>query len=290
MWMTLTLIAAGLCAAGVVAGLLSALTARIQQPRAAANVPVWIRLLWPGAHAVLPLTTRLTPPRLHHTATRALTQAGYADRLDAAHWLALHTVLAGWVAAIAALAGALLGSSLPTLCLSAAAAAIIAVLWPALWLRDQRHARRAAIARDLPFVLDMTTLCVEAGLSLPGALQQAATRGPAGPLRDELALALSEIRTGIPRMQALRAMVERAPVPGLRALINALAQADALGMAIAPVLRAQADMLRSQYFLRAERLALQAPVKMLLPLVLCIFPCTFLVIGFPILAKLLAYV
>jgi len=292
MWTMITTLATGLCVAGLVAVSLTILATLVKRPGAPAalTLPVWIRLLWPSGHAAIPLTARLAPPRLCQHAARALSQAGYADRLDAPHWLALHTALAVWMAVITALAGGLLGASLTTLCASVVAAAAAGALWPSLWLRERIDARRASMARDLPFVLDAATLCLEAGLNLPGALQQAAARGPAGPLRDELSLALAQIRAGHARMQALRAMAERVAVPGLRAVVAALAQADALGMAIAPVLRAQADGLRSKRFLRAERLAQQAPVKMLLPLVVCIFPCTFLVIGFPILVRLLAYV
>jgi len=292
MWATVTTLASGLCVAGLVAASLTVLAALAKRPgtNTVLNLPVWMRWLWTSAHAAAALTARITPPRLCKHAARALSQAGYADRLDVSHWLALHTALAVWMAVIAALAGGLFGASLTTLCSSVVSAGVAGALWPSLWLRERIHSRRASMTRDLPFVLDMATLCVEAGLNLPGALQQAAARGPAGPLRDELSLALAQIRAGNARMQALRAMAERVSVPGLRAVVAALAQADALGMAVAPVLRAQADALRSSRFLHAERLAQQAPVKMLLPLVVCIFPCTFLVIGFPILVRLLAYV
>jgi len=71
--------------------------------------------------------------------------------------------------------------------------------------------------------------------------------------------------------------------------VTALAQADQLGMSLGPLLRAQAEQRRGERFLRAEKLALEAPVKMLFPMVFCIFPCTFLIIGFPIVVKLLAF-
>ena len=90
-------------------------------------------------------------------------------------------------------------------------------------------------------------------------------------------------------MQALRDMAGRTGVSALKAVVASLAQADSLGMSVGPVLRAQAESLRNQRFLRAEKQALEAPVKMLFPLIACIFPCTFLVIGFPILIKLMAY-
>jgi len=295
MWTTVNTVATGLCALALVILLASVLmtwaqnVCRNTQSAWFADLPIWMRWLWPWAQTVLALVMRIAPPRLHRHAARALVQAGYGERLDVAYWLALHAALAGWLVVFAALAAWSLAMSLPMLLISVVLAGGVGVLWPSLWLYEQIRRRRARIVRDLPFVLDLATLCVEAGLNLPGALQQAVTRGPAGPLRDELALVLAEIRAGSTRMQALRALAERLAVPGLRSVVAALAQADALGMGIAPVLRAQAEALRSKRFLQAERLALQAPVKMLLPLVVCIFPCTFLVIGFPILVRLLAY-
>lgn len=164
---------------------------------------------------------------------------------------------------------------------------LMAMWWPYFWLRDLGLQRQRAMLREFPFLLDMTTLCVEAGLNLQGALQQAALHGPDGPLRAELRRALADMRAGAQRMQALSDLATRTELPAIRSLVTALAQADQLGMSLGPLLRAQSQQRRSERFLRAEKLALEAPVKMLFPMVLCIFPCTFLVIGFPIVIKLM---
>jgi len=166
-------------------------------------------------------------------------------------------------------------------------AALAGFGWPLYWLREQGAARQRHMLRELPFLLDMTTLCVEAGLNLQGALQQAAHHGPVGPLRQELRHALADMRTGMPRLEAMHRMAARTGLPALRQLATSLGQADQLGMSLGPLLRAQAEQRRSERFLRAEKLALEAPVKMLFPMVFCIFPCTFLIIGFPVAAKLL---
>lgn len=164
---------------------------------------------------------------------------------------------------------------------------LISMWWPYWWLRDLSLQRQRAMLREFPFLLDMTTLCVEAGLNLQGALQQAALHGPVGPLRAELRRALADMRAGVQRIKALSDLATRTDLPAIRSLVTALAQADQLGMSLGPLLRAQSQQRRSERFLRAEKLALEAPVKMLFPLVLCIFPCTFLVIGFPIAIKLM---
>lgn len=159
--------------------------------------------------------------------------------------------------------------------------------WPRLWLHDMGKRRQNLMLREFPFLLDMTTLCVEAGLNLQGALQQAAHHGPEGPLRSELRHALADMRAGMPRLQALDELAERTGLAAVRSLVTALTQADQLGMSLGPLLRSQSDQRRTERFLRAEKLALEAPVKMLFPMVLCIFPCTFLVIGFPIAIKIM---
>lgn len=148
--------------------------------------------------------------------------------------------------------------------------------------------RQLAMLRAFPFLLDMTTLCVEAGLNLQGALLQAAAHGPKGGLHDELSRALSDMRAGVPRLSALKLFALRTGLPEVSQWVMAMEQADQLGMSLGPILRAQSEQRRNERFLRAEKLALEAPVKMLFPMVTCIFPCTFLVIAFPIAIKLLA--
>jgi len=165
--------------------------------------------------------------------------------------------------------------------------AVVAV-W-LLWhhIRALAARRRQAMLREFPFLLDLMTLCVEAGLNLHGALRQAAQHGPSGPLRQELRLALNAMRAGHPRHQALMEMAARCDLPVLALWVAAVQQADRLGMSLGPLLRAQAAQQRSDRFLRAETLAMQAPVRLLFPLVTCMFPCAFLVIGFPIATLLL---
>jgi tight adherence protein C len=165
------------------------------------------------------------------------------------------------------------------------AAATAGCLLPYLWLRDRIAARRRAVLRELPFTLDIVTLCVEGGLTLPNAFQQAVAKGPPGALRDELARVLRDLRAGKGREQALRSLATRLDYAATTQLVSGLIQAESLGMNLGPILRAQAEQRRVERFARAEKLAMEAPVKMLLPLIACIFPCTFLILGFPIAMK-----
>lgn len=168
------------------------------------------------------------------------------------------------------------------------ALALLGYLFPQMWLSDCIKNRKRQLLKSLPFFLDVITLCVEAGLNLQGAIMQAVEKGPKGVMRDELQKVLRDIRAGKQRAESLRAMANRLAEPSISGLVGSLIQAESLGMNLGPVLRAQADQRRSERFLRAEKLAMQAPVKMLFPLIAFIFPCTFIVIGFPIVMKFMA--
>lgn len=154
-----------------------------------------------------------------------------------------------------------------------------------IWLRDRVALRKRELHKALPFYLDLITLCVEAGLNLQGALNQAAQKGPKGTLCEEIKRVLRDVRNGKARAEALRAMSERLQEPAVTNFVTALIQAERMGMNLGPVLRAQADQRRSERFLRAEKLAMEAPVKLLFPLIAFIFPCTFIVLFFPIVVQ-----
>ncbi|HLO94146.1 MAG TPA: type II secretion system F family protein [Burkholderiaceae bacterium] len=157
--------------------------------------------------------------------------------------------------------------------------------FPAIWLRDRIQLRKRDTLKTLPFMLDIITLCVEAGLNLTGAFGQAVAKGPAGPLRDEFSRVLRDVRAGRPRIDALRTMADRMNEPSITNLVSALIQAERMGMNLGPILRAQSEQRRNERFARAEKLAMEAPVKLLFPLIAFIFPCTFVVLGFPIAMK-----
>jgi len=168
---------------------------------------------------------------------------------------------------------------------ASAIGALCGYYYPSIWLRDRLTQRRKELLRSLPFYLDVITLCVEAGLNMQGAMNQAVAKGPKGVLRDELQRVLRDIRAGKGRADSLRAMAERLNESPVTSFTTAVIQAESMGMNLGPILRAQADQRRSERFLRAEKLAMEAPVKMLFPLIAFIFPCTFIVLFFPIVMK-----
>jgi tight adherence protein C len=165
---------------------------------------------------------------------------------------------------------------------AAGAGALFGGAYCGMWLKDRIAFRKRQLQKSLPFVLDLITLCVEAGLNLQGAFNQAVDKGPHGVLRDEIQRVLRDVRNGKARSEALRSMSERLQEPSVMNFVTAMIQAERIGMNLGPALRAQADQRRSERFLRAEKLAMEAPVKLLFPLIAFIFPCTFVVLFFPI--------
>lgn len=163
--------------------------------------------------------------------------------------------------------------------------ALFGWLYPGIWLRDTIQNRRRELLKSLPFYLDIITLCVEAGLNLQGAIYQSVLKGPKGVVRDEFQRVLRDVRAGKPRSEALRALAQRVGEAPMTNFVASVIQAERLGMSLGPVLRAQADQQRIERFQRAEKLAMEAPVKMLFPLIAFIFPCTFIVLFFPIVVK-----
>jgi tight adherence protein C len=144
-------------------------------------------------------------------------------------------------------------------------------------VRSRANGRQHAIIRSLPDAFDLITTCVEAGLGLDAALARVAEKVQ-GPFSEELSRALRDVALGKTRRDALRELGERTGVPDLIQFTNAVIQAEAMGSSIGTVLRVQSDQLRVRRRQRAEEAAYKAPVKMLFPLVLCIFPTLFVVI------------
>ncbi|MDM9558709.1 type II secretion system F family protein [Bordetella petrii] len=254
-------------------------------PATLGHMPWAWRAAWPWLSAVAKACGPWLPWRLRARLARAVAQAGLPAEVTAAHAAAL----VGSAALLGMAAGAALAwwaGSLAAVPWLASAGAMLGGGWPVVWAHNRARRRRRRIGRELPFVLDMMTLCVESGLGLHGALQQAEQHGPPGPLRQELARALADMRAGMPRAAALKALAERADDPAVRSWVAALTQAEGLGMSMGSLLRGQAAQCRTDRFQRAEKLAMEAPVKMLLPLIGCIFPCTFIVLAFPIAVQL----
>jgi len=182
--------------------------------------------------------------------------------------------------------GFVLGLGLLKLLLCAAAGALIGFWLPFILVREAGVKRQQRIQRDMPDALDLLTLSVEAGLGFDAAAAQVANSMP-GPLAGEFVRMQQEMQMGLRRAEALRAMGARTSVPELRVLVTALVQAADLGIPIATVLREQAKQMRLVRRQRAEERAQKLPVKVMIPLVLCLFPALFVVVIGPAIVNLI---
>ncbi|RFU19045.1 type II secretion system F family protein [Geodermatophilus marinus] len=232
-------------------------------------------------------TGRSAPGPLGRLAA-ALTPAGTVVRLDRlagaagrpAAWPVPRLVAAKLVlAAIAAVLGlVVLGSRPgPLTALMALVITVVAYFVPELLLHSRGQERQQAIGLELADTLDQMTIAVEAGLGFEAAMARAGKNGR-GPLAEELVRTLQDIGVGQPRREAYLALAERTGVEDLRRFIRAVVQADVYGVSIADVLRTQAQEMRLKRRQRAEEKAMQIPVKVIFPLMLCILPVLFIVL------------
>ncbi len=248
-------------------------------PRAARRLPAWLRWLLPIAAVIaVPLGPHL-PVAARLKVYDWLRLAEGDELLTPEQWIAL--------CLLAILAGLPCALLLPLPPLGGAILGVVLACVPWLWLRDAVQRRQWQVLRDLPMYVDMLTLALEAGGALSVALQVATERSPESPLRRAFVRLQLDLRAGRTRTDALRALDSRIGLPAFTAFVAAVIQAEAGGGNLSAGLRAQAEQRLNERFARAEKLALEAPVKMLGPLILCIFPCTFIVLAFPVLSRFL---
>lgn len=168
--------------------------------------------------------------------------------------------------------------------------AFAVILWcaiyPTHWLKQAIAQRHRQILKALPFVIDLLTLSVEAGLDFMTALKNIIEKRSPDPIAEEFSRMLFEIQLGKTRRAAMQSLGSRIRQPDISSFTNALIQADEMGVSIGSILRIQAGEIRTKRFLRAEKLANEAPVKMLFPLIVFIFPVVFLVMLGPIIARM----
>ena len=205
-----------------------------------------------------------------------LERAGYPGGLRGADWMGVK-LLATFVIGVGAAALMLATGNVPMAFLFGLVGAVIGFMGPEFWLGSRARKRSFEMVLQLPDVLDLLTISVEAGLGFDAALAKVVEKME-GPLVDEFQQALAEIRMGRTRRDALRDVVARADSQPISNFIGAIVQAEQLGVPIAKVLQIQSQQLRIERRQRAEEAAAKAPVKMLFPMVGCIFPTIFIVI------------
>jgi len=213
---------------------------------------------------------------------RQIVLAGRQSQWSAGGFLAIKATATAVVALLAG-GGVLL---VPPLWWAALLLLALGLALPEVSLHARADDRQKAIRLALPDTLDQMTIAVEAGVGFDAAMAKAAGGGR-GPLAEELIRTLQDISIGQSRREAFRALERRTSSDDLRRFIRAVVQADAYGISVADVLRAQAADMRVRRRQRAEEQAMKVPVKIVFPLVFCILPVLFIVVLAPAVAGLI---
>jgi tight adherence protein C len=239
--------------------------------------PLFERTLRPMAMRLSGIAQRFASPSKVSRTEKRLSMAGNPGALRTIDFLGMKLVVAVLAAGGSFVVLAVIMGSPPFGVVAAIALGALGFLAPELWLSRRIKKRQKQILLAVPDTLDLLTISVRAGLSFDGALAKVVEKTH-GPLSDEFRRCLAEIRVGKVRRDALRDITGRTDVPALSNFIAAIVQAEQLGVPIAKVLTVQSEQLRVERRQRAEEMAAKAPIKMLFPLVGCIFPSMFIVI------------
>ncbi len=219
---------------------------------------------------------RFTPQGWVNKAQKKLVYAGMADRMDGNTWAALRIIALIGVLVLFFIVQSAFGTPIQKLMLFGVVMGI-GFVGPEAVLNRRIDERRKEMEKSLPDLIDLLVISVEAGLGFEAAMGRVVQAVP-GELSREFTRTLQETRVGVSRHKALRALAERTDVDDLNAFVLALIQADQFGVSIARMLRVQADEMRVRRRQRAQEKAFAAPVKLVFPLVLCIFPSMFVVL------------
>ncbi len=257
------------------------------------NLPAFLALLLPYARALAaflePAAAKGAPglwPRMMEAVRVKIRQAGTPGALKPAELCGLSGVAALGGGVLGLLFALLVGLRPGTRLAIALTATLLGGALPWVWLVDNASRRRRQILRALPYAIDLMTLSVEAGLDFAVAIRRIVEKLGLTPLGAEFGKLLQEIQMGKSRREALRALKERVHLMDMDFFTSALIQADEMGVGLGPTLRAQAEGVRQRRFLRAEEMAMKAPVKIIFPLVAFVLPVTLVMILGPLAIQL----
>jgi tight adherence protein C len=238
--------------------------------------PFTERFLRPAIERLGNLMSRSTPAKARQDLDNRLELAGRPGNLTPADFGAIRIVAAAIVAAIGLLLGLLMASTIYAV-VGLAVGAIVGYYAPVMWLKQKVDARRAAIQKGLPDAMDLLVIAVDAGLGFDAALARVTDKYK-NALSDLFAKVLREVSLGRPRLEAMDEMGRSSGVDDLHNFIQAIIQSEQFGTGIGKILRIQADDMRRRRRQRAQEKAAQATLKMLLPMVGCIFPVLWIVL------------
>ena len=234
------------------------------------------RVLRPAIERLGSMLSRSTPQKARQDLLNRLELAGRPGNLTPEDFAAVRLVAAAVLAAVGLLVGLLLGNPV-YLVISLVVGTILGYYLPVIWLKQKVDARRTEVQKGLPDALDLLVICVDAGLGFDAALARVTDKYK-NALSELLSKALREVSLGRPRLEALDEMGRNSGVEDLHNFIQAVIQSEQFGTGIGKILRIQADEMRRRRRQRAQEKGAQATLKMMLPMVGCIFPTLWIVL------------
>ncbi len=246
------------------------------------------RVMLPMLRRIGEISARFTPQKVLLDTSRKLELGGNPGRLDAPTFLAMRFVVPVIFDGFFLLISRLAPSPLPIgqLLLLLVVFGLIGFGFPQLWLSSKINARQKEIRKAMPDALDLLTICVEAGLSFDSAMSKVSEKWE-NQLSMAFARAIREVQLGKLRREALRDMADRLGIPEMTSFVAAVIQSEQLGVSMAKVLRIQSEQMRMKRRQRAEEEAHKAPVKMIFPMGLLIFPSILIILLTPALIQII---
>ncbi len=229
---------------------------------------------------------KITPGEMISSLENKIIKAGNPGNLTVKEWVNIQAVLITILPLLTLMAFRNSGVPAGTVIMLIAAEAAMGFVLPGFILGKILTARQKTILNSLPDIIDLITVSVEAGLGFDGALMKVVDKKP-GPLADEFEKVLQEIKVGRQKKDALRDMSQRIDIQDFTIFVGAIIQADQFGVGISHVLRIQSEQMRLRRKQRAQERAMKVPVKMLIPMVVFIFPTLFVVLLGPVIIKLI---
>ncbi len=244
--------------------------------------PAFMKMVWPLINFVDFFLASNLPAKIIESTDAKLQKNGVSFAVSPGEFISSTIVFVILFPALGWFAMSTSGSSDPAILLLLA---LVGAILPELWMRDTRAKRDSELVRNLPVYLEYLSMCVDAGLNFAGALKQSVEKGPKGAMRNEFRIVLRDINSGETRADALTRLEKRVDINDISIFVRAVIQAERMGSSIKETLVIQAEQRLTERFQRAEKMAMEAPVKLVVPLVLFIFPLTFIILLFPIVVK-----
>ncbi|HEY8348841.1 MAG TPA: type II secretion system F family protein [Clostridia bacterium] len=248
--------------------------------------PLLNRVIRPMFDHLGKVMMRITPKEMVSSLENRITRAGNPWGLSVRDWVNIQTFLVIGIPLVTFIALRKSGVPAGTMLLFLVSEAALGAVLPGFILGKMLTSRQKTILNTLPDVIDLITVIVEAGLGFDGALMKVVEKKP-GPLAEEFDKVLQEIKVGRNKKDALRDMAQRLDIHEFTAFVGAIIQADQFGVGIAQVLRIQSEQIRLKRKQRAQERAMKVPVRMLIPMVVFIFPTLFVVLLGPVVIKLI---